>query len=200
MKVGYIRVSSKEQNVLRQKEALRRNGCEKLFIDKESGKNLHRKEYKKMKQFVREKDIIVFAELDRLGRNKKDIDNEWNYFIRKGINIVVLDMPLLDTSKYQDDMGKLMMNLTRVIVGYMAEQERKRILKRQQQGIAVAKKEGKYKDAQKLYRSDSFNPEHRAKFFLIKTRLSEKAPVSHIAEEAGVSRNTVYRIREDEGL
>src|SRR5699024_7840504 len=199
MKVGYIRVSSKNQNVLRQEEALRRYGCKKVFIDKESGKNLHRKEYKRMKEFIREDDIVVFAELDRLGRSKEDIDKEWNYFIDNGIDIVVLDMPLLDTTQYRDEMGKLMMNLTREIVSYMAEQERKRILERQRQGIAIAKRKGKYKKTPKFYREDSSNPEHRAKYHMIKDMLQEKRPIiSRIAEQAGVSRNTVYRIKKDE--
>ncbi|MFP3359121.1 recombinase family protein, partial [Planococcus sp. SIMBA_143] len=97
MKVGYIRVSSKDQNATRQILALKEYGCEKLFIDQKSGKDLNRQEYFRMKNFVREKDIVVFAELDRLGRKKEDIDREWNDLIQKGIDIVVLDMPILDT-------------------------------------------------------------------------------------------------------
>lgn len=195
MKVGYIRVSSKNQNVARQEKLLRDYGCEKIFIDKKSGKNLEREQYKKMKTFIREKDIVVFAELDRLGRNKEDIDKEWNEFIKRGIDIVVLDMPILDTTKYQDDLGKLLMNMAKDLFSYMAEQDRKRILERQRQGIEIAKKEGKYKGAEKFYRSDSPNPNHRAKYHRIIQLLEEKKPVTHIADEVGVSRNTVYRIK-----
>lgn len=198
MKVGYIRVSSKNQNVARQEKLLHDYGCEKIFIDKKSGKNLEREQYKKMKKFIREKDIVVFAELDRLGRNKDDIDREWNEFIKRGIDIVVLDMPILDTTKYQDDLGKLLMNMAKDLLSYMAEQDRKRILERQKQGIEIAKKEGKYKGTEKFYRADSPNPNHRAKYHRIIQLLEEKKPVTHIAEEVGVSRNTVYRIKNNE--
>lgn len=201
MKVGYIRVSSKGQNVARQVQSLKNFGCDEIFIDKQSGKNMERKEYQKMKKFIRKKDIVVFAELDRLGRNKKEIDREWNEFINRGIDIVVLDMPILDTTKYQDDMGKLIMNLARELMSYMAEQDRKRILERQRQGIEIAKKEGKFKGVDKFYRPDSPNPNHRAKYHRIIELLKKRTPVSKVSEEAGVSRNTVYRIiRENENL
>ncbi|WP_121605963.1 recombinase family protein [Virgibacillus sp. Bac332] len=197
MKVGYIRVSSKGQNVARQVQSLKDYGCEEIFIDKQSGKDMERKEYKKMKKFIRKKDIVVFAELDRLGRSQEDIKREWDEFIKRGIDIVVLDMPILDTTKYQDDLGKLMLNLAKEIISYNAEQERKRILERQRQGVKIAKREGKYKGIDKIYRADSPNPNHRAKYQLVVQRLKEGTPIKYIAEEAGLSRNTVYRIKHD---
>lgn len=197
MKVGYIRVSSKGQNVARQIQSLKDYGCEKIFIDKKSGKNMEREEYGKMKDFIREKDIVVFAELDRLGRNKKDIDREWNDLIGKGVDIIVLDMPILNTTNYKDDLGKLMMNMAREILSYMAEQERLKILERQKQGITIAKKEGKFKGTPKFYRPDSHNPEHRRIYYLVVRMLQEKKPILQIANEVGISRNTVYRIKKD---
>lgn len=197
MKVGYIRVSSKGQNVARQIQSLKDYGCEEIFIDKQSGKNMERKEYQKMKKFIRKKDIVVFAELDRLGRNKKEIDKEWNDFISRDIDIVVLDMPILDTTKYQDDLGKLLLNLAKEIISYNAEQERLKILERQRQGIEIAKKEGKYKGADKFYRPDSPNSEHRAKYYRIVQLLNEGLPVTRISKEVDVSRNTIYRIKKE---
>lgn len=197
MKVGYIRVSSKGQNVARQVQSLKNYGCEEIFIDKQSGKNMERKEYQKMKKFIRKKDTVVFAELDRLGRNKEEIDKEWNDFISRDIDIVVLDMPILDTTKYQDDLGKLLLNLAKEIISYNAEQERVKILERQRQGIEIAKKEGKYKGADKFYRPDSPNSDHRNKYHRMVDLLKLKTPISHIAKEVGVSRNTVYRIRDE---
>lgn len=198
MKVGYIRVSTKGQNVARQVQALTDYGCDKIFIDKKSGENFEREEYKKMKKFIREKDIVVFAELDRLGRNKKEIDKEWNEFIERGIDIVVLDMPILDTTKYQDEFGKLIMNLAKELLSYNAEQERLKILERQRQGIEIAKKEGKYKGTKKFYRADSPNPTHRAKYHRVIQLLEKKIPITAISDEVGISRNTVYRIKKEE--
>ena len=145
MYIGYARVSTLNQNIERQIKQLEEYGCEKIFIDKSSGKDLNRTEYKKMKSFARDSDIIVFVELDRLGRNKDEINQEWDYFINKNIDIVVLDMPILDTTKYQDSLGKLLLSLAKEIIAYNAEQERLRILERQRQGIEIAKREGRYK-------------------------------------------------------
>ncbi|MYL43948.1 recombinase family protein [Virgibacillus salexigens] len=197
MKVGYIRVSTKGQNVARQVQSLNDYGCEEIFIDKKSGKDMEREQYKKMKKFIRKNDVVVFAELDRLGRTKDDIDREWNEFISRGIDIVVIDMPILDTTKYQDDLGKLLMNMAKDLLSYMAEQDRKRILERQRQGIAIAKKEGKYKGTDKFYRPDSPNPNHRAKYYRIVQLLNEGKPISHIADDVGVSRNTIYQIKKE---
>lgn len=198
MKVGYIRVSTKKQNVERQIKSLEDYGCEQLFIDKKSGKNLERKEYKKMKKFIRKKDVIVFAEFDRLGRNKEEINKEWDDLIRRGCDIVVLDMPILDTTKFQGDFQKLLLNLAKEILSYQAEQERLKILERQRQGIEIAKHKGKYKGANKFYRPDSPNPDHRNKYHRMVDLLQQKFPVAYIAEEVGVSRMTVYRIRNEQ--
>lgn len=197
MKVGYIRVSSTDQNVQRQINLLTDYGCEKLFIDKESGKDLNRAEYKKMKKFVREKDVIVFAELDRLGRNKKEINEEWDYFINKNIDIIVLDMPILDTTKYQDDLGKLLLNLAKEIISYNAEQERLRILERQRQGIEIAKREGRYKGRGVSYSPNAKDKNKRRIYYLVVEYLKQKKPIKQISDELKISRDTVYRIKKD---
>lgn len=197
MKVGYIRVSSVDQNIQRQINILTDYGCEKLFIDKESGKDLNRVEYKKMKKFVREKDIIVFAELDRLGRNKKEINEEWDYFINKNIDIIVLDMPILDTTKYQDDLGKLLLNLAKEIISYNAEQERLRILERQRQGIEIAKREGRYKGRGVSYSPNAKDKNKRRIYYLVVEYLKQKKPIKQISDELKISRDTVYRIKRE---
>ncbi|GAB3067565.1 recombinase family protein [Salinicoccus sesuvii] len=196
-KIGYARVSTIGQNEERQIKPLKGYSCEKIFIDKQSGKDFNRTEYKNMKNYVREKDTIVFVELDRLGRNKNEINKEWEYFINKDVDIVVLDMPLLDTTKYQDDLGKLLLNLAKEIISYNAEQERIRILERQTQGIEIAKREGKYKSRSKSYSATSKNKEKRRLYFLVIEYLNKKKPIKQIAEELSMSRDTVYRIKNE---
>lgn len=196
-KIGYARVSTLQQNEERQIKMLKDYGCDKIFIDKQSGKDFKRTEYQKMKKYVRENDIVVFAELDRLGRNKEEINKEWEYFIDKDIDIIVLDMPILNTTKYQDDLGKLLLNLAKEIISYNAEQERIRILERQRQGIEIAKREGKYKRRSKSYSATSKNKEKRRIYFLILEYLNQKKPIKQISEELGVSRDTVYRIKKE---
>ncbi|WP_080871762.1 recombinase family protein [Oceanobacillus timonensis] len=197
MNVGYIRVSSKGQNVDRQKKSLEEYGCEKVFIDKKSGKDLEREQYHEMKSFIREKDIVIFAELDRLGRNREEINQEWNDLINRGCDIKVLDMPILDTTQYKDDMGKFILTIARELLGYIAEQERVKLLERQRQGIEIAKQKGKYQGAEKFYRPDSKNPEFRYKYYQIIDLLEKKVPVSQISRDVRVSRNTVYRIKKE---
>jgi len=196
-KIGYARVSTIQQNEERQIKMLKDYGCDKIFIDKQSGKDFNRAEYQKMKRYVRENDVIVFVELDRLGRNKEEINEEWDYFINKNIDIVVLDMPILDTTKYQDDLGKLLLNLAKEIISYNAEQERIRILERQRQGIEIAKRQGKYKRRSKSYSPDSKNKEKRRVYYLVVQYLKEKKPIKQISEELSISRDTVYRIKKE---
>lgn len=196
-KIGYARVSTIQQNEERQIKVLKDYGCDKIFIDKQSGKDFNRAEYQKMKRYVRENDVIVFVELDRLGRNKEEINEEWDYFINKNIDIVVLDMPILDTTKYQDDLGKLLLNLAKEIISYNAEQERIRILERQRQGIEIAKRQGKYKRRSKSYSPDSKNEEKRRVYYLVVQYLKEKKPIKQISEELSISRDTVYRIKKE---
>ena len=196
-KIGYARVSTIQQNEARQIKKLEDYGCEKIFIDKESGKDLKRTEYNKMKKYAREHDIIVFAELDRLGRNKEEINKEWDYFIDKEIDIVVLDMPILDTTKYQDELGKLLLNLAKEIISYNAEQDRLRILERQRQGIQIAKREGRYKGRGVSYSPNSKNTEKRRLYFLVLQYLKDKKPIKQISEELNISRQTIYRIKNE---
>lgn len=145
-KFGYARVSSKDQNEARQLESLRSvEGMEErdIYIDKKSGKDFDREQYQFLKRGLREGDVLYIHSLDRLGRNKEGILNEWND-ITKNIkaDIVVLDMPLLDTTQYKDKMGSFVSDLVLQILSWIAEDERDRIKTRQAEGIEQAKKNG----------------------------------------------------------
>lgn len=146
MKIGYARVSTKDQNLDRQIRSLEEEGCEKIYADKMSGKDFDREEYQKMIANLTSDDVVVIHALDRLGRNYDDIMIEWTKITRTiNANIKVLDMPLLDTSTSKDLTGKFIADLVLQILSYVAETERKNIRKRQAEGIAIAKEKGKYK-------------------------------------------------------
>jgi len=144
-KFGYIRVSSKDQNEQRQLDSMKQQGIEDrdLFIDQQSGKNFNREQYQLLKRILRKGDILYIHSLDRFGRNKEGILEEWND-ITKNIqaDIVVLDMPLLDTTQYKDSLGTFIADLVLQILSWMAEEERERIRKRQREGIDAALRNG----------------------------------------------------------
>ncbi|TWE08758.1 DNA invertase Pin-like site-specific DNA recombinase [Neobacillus bataviensis] len=144
-KFGYIRVSSRDQNEARQLQSMKEVGISDrdIFIDKQSGKDFNREQYQSLKHHLRDGDILYIHSLDRFGRNKEEILNEW-MDITKNIkaDIVVLDMPLLDTTKYQDSLGTFISDLVLQILSWLAEDERERIKKRQREGIDIALKNG----------------------------------------------------------
>lgn len=143
---GYVRVSTKDQNEERQIVALSEFGieCRNMYIDKESGRNFERKQYKKLLRRVKEGDLIVVKSIDRFGRNYKEILEQWRMITKeKGINILVLDMPLLDTRETEKDLtGTFISDLVLQILSYVSEVERKNIKQRQKEGIALAQARG----------------------------------------------------------
>ncbi len=143
---GYIRVSTKEQNEARQKIALQNFPVreENIFMDRQSGKDFNRTSYRKLLKKMRKKDILVIQSIDRLGRNYEEILEQWRILTReRQIDIVVLDMPLLDTrDKNRDLTGTFMADLILQVLSYVAQNERENIRKRQAEGIAAAKKRG----------------------------------------------------------
>ncbi|WP_211656310.1 recombinase family protein [Planococcus alpniumensis] len=144
-KFGYIRVSSKDQNEGRQLEAMRKMGINErdIYLDKQSGKNFERVNYQLLKRVIRKGDILYIHSLDRFGRNKEEILQEWNDLTKNiEADIVVLDMPLLDTTQYKDSMGTFIADLVLQILSWMAEEERERIRKRQREGIDLALQNG----------------------------------------------------------
>lgn len=144
-KLAYIRVSSRDQNVARQLDTMLALGIDErdIFIDKASGKDFDREQYQLMKRFIREGDIIYIDDLNRLGRNKDQILQEWHE-ITKIIkaHIIVLNMPLLDTTKFNDAAGQFVADLVLQIFSWFAEDERKRISRAQQEGLKAAKERG----------------------------------------------------------
>ncbi len=150
---GYIRVSSKEQNTDRQKQALLESGVDERDIieDKISGKDFNRNGYLTLKNsLLRDGDTLVIKELDRLGRNMDMIKNEWQEIQSNGIDIVVLDTPILNTKNKSDLEKKLIANIVFELLTYMAEKERIKIKTRQAEGIAIAKSKGLYKGRKKI--------------------------------------------------
>ena len=140
---GYVRVSSKDQNESRQVEALNRIGVNSLFIDKASGKDFDRPEYKRMIRKLKPGDVIHILSLDRLGRNYDDIREQWSILTnKKKVHIHVLDMPILDTRRGGDLLSKFIADLVLQILSYVAQTEREAIKARQAEGIACAKKRG----------------------------------------------------------
>ncbi len=142
---GYIRVSTHDQNEDRQLIALREAGVtdRNIFLDKQSGKDFNRPQYKKMLRKMKKDDLLYIKSIDRLGRNYEEILLQWRVLTKeKGIDIVVLDMPLLDTRRGKDLMGTFLSDIVLQILSFVAENERLNIRQRQAEGIAAAKAKG----------------------------------------------------------
>ena len=143
---GYCRVSSTDHNEDRQVEAMLELGINErdIFIDKCSGKNFDRPQYQALKLQLREGDILVIKSIDRLGRNYKQICEEWREIVRDiKANIKVVDMPILDTTRTDGLIGEVISDIVLQLLGYVAEQERAFIKQRQAEGIKLAKEKGK---------------------------------------------------------
>jgi len=142
---GYARVSSREQNLDRQIQALMEYGIDErdIITDKISGKDFNRQGYVMLKsQILRQGDTLAVKELDRLGRNYEQIKDEWRELQQSGIDIVILDMPILNTREKSDLEKSLIANIVFELLAYLAEKERCKIKSRQQEGISVAKGKG----------------------------------------------------------
>ena len=142
---GYIRVSSKDQNEDRQLIALRELSIpeQNIFMDKQSGKDFDRPQYKRMVKKFKPDDLLYIKSIDRLGRNYEEIQSQWKALTKeKKIDIVVLDMPLLDTRRGKDLVGTFLSDIVLQVLSFVAENERTNIHQRQAEGIAVAKARG----------------------------------------------------------
>ncbi len=142
---GYIRVSTKEQNEVRQVIALREVGVSEknIYMDKQSGKDFNRPQYKKLLRKMKKDDLLYIKSIDRLGRNYAEILEQWRMLTKdKGIDIVVLDMPLLDTRRGKDLMGTFLSDIVLQVLSFVSENERTNIRQRQAEGIAAAKAKG----------------------------------------------------------
>ena len=142
---GYVRVSSRDQNEDRQRIALDEAGVpgKNIYADKQSGKDFNRPQYKKLLRKMKKDDLLYIKSIDRLGRNYAEILEQWRILTKeKGVDIVVLDMPLLDTRRGKDLMGTFLSDIVLQLLSFVAENERANIRQRQAEGIAAAKANG----------------------------------------------------------
>lgn len=193
MNIGYVRVSSKDQNPERQVAKMQELGITEkyIFIDKESGKNFDRTEYAKMREKLREGDVLFIDSLDRLGRNYEAVKDEWKYITRElQADIVALDMGGVFDSrsfKAQGDIGKFIEDMMLTTLSWVADQERKKIKTRQAEGIAIAKTEGKFKGRKPIEVDDS---QFEQEYTLWKAgQITATTAMKHL----GIKPNTFYR-------
>ena len=142
---GYVRVSSTDQNDARQLIAMEalKIPAERIFTDKQSGKDFQRPAYKSLVRRLRSGDVVYVKSIDRLGRNYEEIQNQWRFLTKdRGVDVVVIDMPLLDTRKGKDLMGTFLADVVLQLLAYVAQNERETIRKRQREGIAAARSRG----------------------------------------------------------
>ena len=185
---GYMRVSTKEQNEDRQKIKLVAAGIEikNIFLDKQSGKDFERSEYKKMLLNLNSESVLFITSLDRLGRNYSEIIRQWKIITQeKCADIVVLDMPLLDTRSKKDLLGTLISDLVLTILSYVAETERSFIKTRQKEGIAAARLRGAKFGRPKQALPENFEIE---KMLFI----NRQETLREAASRCGMSRSTFY--------
>ena len=160
MKYGYIRVSTKEQNIDRQLNCMYAQGLDNksIFIDKQSGKNFDRNEYQILKNMLKSGDLLIIKSIDRLGRNYDMIIEEWRTLVNiLNVDIQVLDMPLLDTrAEGRNLIGKFISDIVLQILSFVAENERDNIKLRQAEGIRIAKEKGKHLGRPKIILPNNF--------------------------------------------
>lgn len=191
MKIGYARVSSKDQNLDRQLVALQNEGCEKIYQEKCSGKDLNRPEFQKMLSELNKGDLVIICSLDRLSRNYDETSAQWkNITIDHECDIKVLDMPILDTTVKNTGLtSKVITNIVIQLLAYCSNVEREKIRERQAQGIAIARSKGvrfgrtiKISKEQFLYHYDRFT--------------NGSISVSQICKELGISRKSFYNFKD----
>ena len=144
-KYGYIRVSSTDQNEDRQLDALRELAVpeERIYLDKQSGKDFNRPNYQRLVRKLKPGDLLYIKSIDRLGRDYEEIQNQWRRLTKeKGVDICVIDMPLLDTRRGRDLVGTFLSDIVLQVLSFVAENERSNIRQRQAEGIAAAKRRG----------------------------------------------------------
>ena len=189
MEYGYARVSTKEQNELRQLIALREFGLtdRAIFVDKQSGKDFDRRSYQRLLRKLKDGDTLVIKSIDRLGRNYEEILEQWRIITKeKCAAIVVLDMPLLDTRRNRDLTGTLIADIVLQLLSYVAQTEREFIHQRQAEGIEAAKARGV-----RFGRPPLETPEHFEKTVHLWEK--KKINIQEALERSGMSESTFYR-------
>ena len=185
---GYIRVSAYDQNQDRQKIALRRAGIPEkhIYADKRSGKDFERPAYKRLLARLKPNDVLYLVSIDRLGRNYEEILQQWRILTKeKGVDIVVLDMPLLDTRRCKDLLGTFISDIVLQLLSFVAENERNNNHERQTQGIAAAKARGVKFGRPEMPVSADFDE-------VRKNWRQGKMTLSQAAERCGMKKGTFY--------
>ena len=191
---GYARVSTREQNLDRQLEEFKKYEIDKVYSEKQSGKDFNsRKVYQLLKKKLVSGDLLIIMSIDRLGRNYQEILDEWRYLVeKKGVDIQVLDMPILNTkSNILGLDGKFISNLVLLIQAYTSEKEREKIKERQAQGIKIAKEKGVVMGRPKCVLPD--NAEE-----IIQQYLKREIKKDQAIKLLGVSNGTFFRLLKPE--
>ena len=186
---GYVRVSSQEQNEDRQLIAMAEAGVARgnIFIDKQSGKDFERPNYKRLMKKLRPGDTLIIKSIDRLGRNYEEIQNQWRVITKeKKVDIVVIDMPLLDTRRDKNLLGTFISDLVLQLLSFISENERTTIRQRQAEGIAAAKKRGVRFGRPTKEAPPDFDE-------LIVKWQKKEMPLDEILRQYGMSESTFYR-------
>ncbi|MCC8128892.1 MAG: recombinase family protein [Clostridiales bacterium] len=185
---GYVRVSTKDQNEDRQMIALREADVpeKNIYMDKQSGKDFERPQYKKLVRKLKKDDLLYIKSIDRLGRNYEEIQNQWRILTKdKGVDIVVLDMPLLDTRRGKDLVGTFLSDIVLQVLSFVAENERTNIKQRQAEGIAAARARGVKFGRPPKPLPENFYEVHRA-------WRDKKIPLKQAAALCGMPEGTFY--------
>ena len=186
---GYVRVSTKDQNEDRQLIALHELGLTDKFIyvDKQSGKDFNRPQYQRLLRKLRPGDLLYVKSIDRLGRNYEEIQNQWRVLTKeKGVDICIVDMPILDTRRGKDLLGTFISDLVLQLLSFVAENERTNIKQRQAEGIAAAKAKGIRFGRPTVYVPKNF-------VNLVKRWRNRQIPLKVLLKACSISRATFYR-------
>lgn len=192
-KIGYARVSSKDQSLARQLAALKKKGVTKIFAEKVSGKNTtDRPQLRAMLDYIRDDDIVVVQALDRLGRNNKDLTQIIQDIQRKGAALDVINLPSFSDVK-DPNLRNFLTNFILELYKYIAQEEREAIKERQGQGIAIAKKQGRYTGRVTWYGDDAPDPKRRTDWAHIKADLRAGRTYPEVMHDYGISRYAVSK-------
>ena len=185
---GYVRVSSRDQNEDRQMDALQTLVVMKnIFVDRQSGRDFERPQYKRLVKKLKKDGLLYIKSIDRLGRNYTEIQEQWRFLTKeKGVDIVVLDMPLLDTRRGKDLMGTFLSDIVLQVLSFAAENERMNIRQRQAEGIAAAKARGVRFGRPQIAMPECFEK-------TVRLWEQKEITVKEAVQRCGVSEATFYR-------
>ena len=185
---GYVRISTKDQNEERQLIALKAASVKEqnIYTDRQTGKNFDRPQYKKLMRRLKKGDLLYIISIDRLGRNYEEIQHQWRVITKeKCVDIVVLDMPLLDTRRGKDLVGTFLSDIVLQVLSFVAENELKNIRERQAQGISAAKARGVHMGRPEKTLPDNFEE-------ICRRWRSKQITIHEAVKESGMPRSTFY--------